>query len=421
MDMQIALDLEVLMTIQRPPWSERSDNVRSAQPAYRALPEHLAYLWQQGGWDSRLAPRDAWRRVLGDEPYPGPLDLATQPTFGPLDAWLDDPTITDVHLNGPGRELITRRSGDGLELGMRETWYPEWYLWLVQQLRARGRGKATDVQLHGTADATRPGRRPCVVRYEVALPPLCQHGPVLTIRVLRPGQLSLQRLIELEMLSAPAAEFLACCMRATIDIVIVGTAGAGKTTLAQALLDTVIDQRIICVEDIPEIVIEYPRTIHLDLAAVEGVTFAGLIRAALHMNAERIVVGETRGAEAYAVLAAARNGYPILTTMHGDSALHGLHNLAAMALEATETQASLEVVYATLNARPMLVVALMRRDGKRQVAEVVELQRQLGAARPTIEPLYERYGGAFVRLTRPSHALHERLEAAGALPKEVEQ
>ena len=139
------------------------------------------------------------------------------------------------------------------------------------------------------------------------------------------------------------------------------------------------------------------------------------------MNAGRIVVGETRGAEAYAVLAAARNGYPVITTLHGDSALHGLHNLAAMALEATETQASLEVVHATLNARPMLIVALTRRDGARQVEEIVEVQRQHGARQPTIEPLYERREGTLAPLTSISPILRHRLAAAGALPKETYQ
>jgi pilus assembly protein CpaF len=277
----------------------------------------------------------------------------------------------------------------------------------------------TDVQLHGTVDMTRPGRRRCVVRYEVALPPLCPHGPALTLRVLRPGSLSLERMVELGTLSGESAEVLACCMRADVDVLIVGSAGAGKTTLAQALLGTVADQRAILIEDVPEIILDSARVVQLDLAAVGGLSFADLLRASLRMNPARIVVGETRGAEAYGLLAAARNGYPILSTLHGDSALHGLHNLAAMALEATETQANLEVVYATLNARPMMIVALARHDGKRHVIEIVEVQRQLGAARPTIEPLYERRDGVLIRLTGLSPALRGRLAAAGALPKEL--
>jgi pilus assembly protein CpaF len=382
--------------------------------------DQLAVLRAQGGWDGRLTPRDAWRRVLGDAPYADPLDLAAYPTFGPLDAWLEDVSLTDIHLNGPGREVTARRSGDVVELGLRETWHGDWYPWLVQQLRSRGRGSATDVQLHGAADASWPGRRPCLLRYEVALPPLCPHGPSITIRVLRPGQLALTRLVEIDVLTAPAAELLAGTMRAGADVLIVGLAGAGKTTLAQALLEVVSDQRIICIEDVPEIMLASERVVRLDLAAVRGLTFAALARSALRMNAQRIVIGETRGAEAYAVLAAARNGYPVLTTLHGESARHGLQNLAAMALEATETQASLEVVHATLNARPILIVALSRRDGVRQVAEIVEVQRSLGASMPTIETLFERGEDGQLRAITPlSHALRHRLEAAGALPKEA--
>lgn len=401
----------------RPPWE---DVGIPAAPAAVTLADRLAMLRDHGGWDGRLTPRDAWQRVHGDAPYPDALDLARQPTFGPLDAWLEDTSLTDIHLNGPGREVTARRSGDVIELGLRETWHPDWYPWLIQQLRSRGRGSLSDVQLHGAVDATWPGRRPCLLRYEVALPPLCAHGPSITIRVLRPGQLTLTRLVELDVLTAPAAELLAGAMRAGADILIVGLAGAGKTTLAQALLEVVYDQRIICIEDVPEILLASERVIRLDLAAVRGLTFADLARSALRMNAQRIVIGETRGAEAYAVIAAARNGYPVLTTVHGESARHGLQNLAAMALEAHETQASLDVVYATLNARPILLIALNRHEGIRQIAEIVEVQRSLGAGTPTIETLFERDADGRLRAITPlSHALRQRLEAAGALPKEA--
>lgn len=77
--------------------------------------------------------------------------------------------------------------------------------------------------------------------------------------------------------------------------------------------------------------------------AAKHLTFADLVRMALRMNPQRIVIGEVRGKEAYAVLASSRNGYPVLTTLHGESARHGLQNLIAMALEARETQARLDV------------------------------------------------------------------------------
>jgi len=405
------------MLSARPPWEQI--NIEIA-PITTTIAEQLTILRDNGGWDGRLTPHDAWRRVFGDTPYPDSRDLAGTPTFGPLDVLLEDMNLTDVHLNGPGREVTARRGGDVVELGLRETWHPDWYSWLVQQLRARGRGSATDMQLHGAADATWPGRRPCLLRYEVALPPLCAHGPSFTIRVLRPGQLMLPRLVEQDVLTAPAAELLAGAMRAGADVLIVGLAGAGKTTFAQALLDVVHDQRIICIEDVPEIMLDSERVVRLNLAGVCGLSFADLVRSALRMNAQRIVIGETRGAEAHAVLAAARNGYPVLTTLHGESARHGLHNLAAMALEAQETQSSLDVVYATLNTRPILVVALARTEGVRQVMEIVELQRSLGANVPTIEALFERGEDGQLRTITPlSHALRQRLEAAGALPKEA--
>lgn len=377
----------------------------------------LARLWQSGGWDYRLTPEDSWQKAHGARPYPGASALAAYPTFGPLDAWLDDPHVTDVQLNGPGRELVTRRSGDSLDRGTRERWHPAWLHWLCAQLQARGSGCATATALRGTADATRPGRRTCLLRYEVALPPLCPHGPAITIRVLRPDEWSLAALVELGALTRPTAELLAGCVRAAVDILIVGPAGSGKTTLAQALLHVISDERLICIEDSPEIVSTSPHTVQLCAGVAEGTSFAELVRAALRMNPGRIVIGETRGAEAYAVLAAARNGYPVLTTVHGDSARHGLHNLIAMALESRETQAQPGVVYSTVNARPMVIVALSWQDGRRRVTEIVEVERQYSAAAPIVTVLYDVRDGPLAYRNPPSAHTQAQLAAARSLPE----
>jgi Flp pilus assembly CpaF family ATPase len=138
------------------------------------------------------------------------------------------------------------------------------------------------------------------------------------------------------------------------------------------------------------------------------------------MNPDYIVAGECLGEESYGLIAAARNGYPILSTIHADSAQHALHNLITMALEATETQSSVSVVHATIKARPMIVVALARRpDGKRQLEEVIEVLQEPGTSTPRTEPLYERtIDDALVQTTPPSHALLTLLATTGSMPKE---
>ena len=419
------------MTDRRPPWQTAAAAPvapLTAAPLASTAPvapldapdtvaEQLALLWRTGGWDARLAPVQAWTRVHGASvPFPDAATWADQPTLGPVDAYLTEPDITDIHLNGVGREVMTRRAGDLVELAMRATWHPAWLSWIVTQLVARGRGRHSAAHLAGTVDMTRPGRKPCVVRYEVALPPLCMHGPALTLRVLRPGAYSLQRLVETQTLSAEAAEFLACCVRANVDVFIVGTAGVGKTTLAQALLGQMTGQRIVAIEDVPELVLPDEHAVHLGLAGAPGHDFADLVRMALRMNAARIVVGETRGREAYAVLAAARNGYPVLTTLHGDTARHGLDNMITMALEASETSAQLDVVHAMINARPAVVVGMARVGGQRRVEEILEVERQFGSARPATETLFARDGDTLIARTHPSSELRTRLARAGALP-----
>ena len=380
------------------------------------LAEQLATLWLHGGWDARLSPALAWTRVHGALSMPASDVLAQLPTLGPVDGYLDEADVTDIHLNGPGREVMIRRAGDPIEIATRSTWHADWYPWLCARLAARGRGRHDAAHMAGTIDMTRPGRPTCLIRYEVVMPPVCVHGPALTLRILRPGAYTLERLVAEHVLSAAAAEVLACCVRANVDVFIAGTAGVGKTTLAQALLAQVAGQRLVCIEDVPELVLPDDHAVHLGLAGASALSYGDLVRMALRMNAARVVVGETRGPEAYAVLAAARNGYPVLTTLHGDSARHGLDNLVTMALEAGETHAQIDVVHAMINARPAVVVGLGRIGGLRRVVEILEVERQFGAARPATEVLFAREGDRLQPRTHGSHELRARLANANALP-----
>jgi pilus assembly protein CpaF len=381
------------------------------------LPDDLRAIWRAGGWDGRLPPESTWLRVHGDRAFPGAEAWARMPTFGPADRLLDDPGITDIHLNGPGIETTIRRSGDAIEVGIGETWHPAWLDWLATQcVRRAGVDGAAGMPVEGTADATRPGRPPCRVRFVIVPPPLCPHGPAITMRVLRPGALTLETLTAREMLTPAAAELLACCVRAHLDVLLVGLPGVGKTTLAQALIGAVADQRLIVLEDVPELALPPARVVRMTTGPDAADLYHRLLRLALRMNPQRIVIGEVRGSEAYAALAAASNGFPVLTTVHGDHAMHGVQTLAVKAAQAQEARGGLETVYAMINARPSIVVGLAQRDGRRTVDEIIELQRQFGAQRPVGETLYARMDGTLRRLAYPSAAVRARLEAAGAWP-----
>lgn len=414
-----------------PPVGAASD--LSDGPADAALRSMMDAMVRSGGWDGRVAPAEAWRRRWDQVPFPSHAQWAQLPTFGPLDALLDDPQVTDVHLNGPGIETMIRRQGDVTEIGIGETWHRAWFPWIAWQCLLRSGGTAAppaarlpaaegtaDAALppsaEGTADATRPGRPPCRVRYVLVAPPLCGHGPSLTLRVLRPGALTLAALVERGMLSRPAAELLAGCVRANIDVYIVGLPGVGKTTLAQALIGTLVDQRLIVVEDVAELVVPPQRAVRLTTGSDGGHDHRAILRLALRMNPQRLVVGEVRGAEAYAVLAAASNGFPVLTTIHGDHALHGMQTFAVKAAQAEDARGGVETVYAMINARPSIVVGIAMRGGQRTVDEIVEIQRQYGAQRPIGEALFARTEHGLRLLAYPSPATRARLEDAHAWP-----
>ena len=412
----------LLADADRPPPVPTGSPVRAAAAADAAdgsegLLDDLRAIWRAGGWDGRLPPETTWLRVHGDRAFPGAEAWARMPTFGPADRLLDDPGITDIHLNGPGIETMIRRSGDAIEVGIGETWHPAWLDWLATQcVRRAGVTGAAGMPAEGTADATRPGRPPCRVRFVIVPPPLCPHGPAITMRVLRPGALTLETLTARKMLTPAAAELLACCVRAYLDVLLVGPPGVGKTTLAQALIGAVADQRLIVLEDVPELALPPARVVRMTTGPDAADLYHRLLRLALRMNPQRIVIGEVRGSEAYAALAAASNGFPVLTTVHGDHAMHGVQTFAVKAAQAQEARGGLETVYAMINARPSIVVGLAQRDGRRTVDEIIELQRQFGAQRPVGETLYARMDGTLRRLAYPSAAVRARLEAAGAWP-----
>lgn len=382
-----------------------------------------AFLAQPMGqvWSATISPVHGWMRALGTVPYPEPATLAQLPTLGPLDHWLADPSITDLVLTGPGRSLGVRQAGDTRDQDSGQVWHADWFPWLVQQLQTHGTHMRLAGSIQGTADVVRPGWPPCRVRYTIWPPPLCAHGPAIIMRVLRPQHWTLDRLVDGGTLTAPAAGVLAACMRAGVSVVVTGLSGSGTTTLVQALLSTLPDQRVTLVEEVPELVTTQAGTTVLDAMQVPEAPLTDLVRQAVRGLPDRLVVGTVRDATAYALLAAARNGTPILTTVRADSAYHGVQTLLALALEAPEAHGQLDVVHVTLKARPLVVVALYRDgQGQRQVADIVELKPEAGPGVPRPEPWYQREAtGALVWTgAHPSAATRQLFLAAGALPKE---
>jgi Flp pilus assembly CpaF family ATPase len=247
-------------------------------------------------------------------------------------------------------------------------------------------------QVGRTIDKSRPlvdARLADGSRVNAVIPPLAYSGPCLTIRKFPARKLVVDDLVRLGAISQAAAEFLRASVLNRRNILISGGTGTGKTTLLNCLSDFIPDQeRIVTVEDTVELQLSKEHVVQLETKAanVEGqgaYTIRDLVRNALRMRPDRIVVGECRGAEALDMLQAMNTGHDgSLTTIHANSAGDVVLRLEVMVQMAADLP--LTSIHRQIASAIDLIVQLQRlRDGRRvvvQVAEVAGLHPQTGRA-----------------------------------------
>jgi pilus assembly protein CpaF len=223
-------------------------------------------------------------------------------------------------------------------------------------------------------------------RVNVVIPPLAIDGPALSIRRFgaeRPGP---RKLVELGTLSEAQCELLEAAVAGRSSVLVSGGTGSGKTTLLNALSSFIgLGERVVTIEDAAELRLQQPHVVRLESRppSVEGmgeVTVRDLLRNALRMRPDRIVIGEVRGAEALDLLTALNTGHDgALSTVHANSpvdALGRLETLALMAGLGLPHEAIAEQVQRGID----LVVHLERRpDGVRRVVDIAEVVRVAGA------------------------------------------
>ena len=314
---------------------------------------------------------------------------------------LADETAQEWMVNGPRR--IFKDTGDRIER-VTDIALPDdrAALRILERLLEHVEGKRLD-RITPLIEA----RLPDGSRLTAAIPPVSSNGHVIfTIRRFRLRANTLAELVELGVLSQHAADFLAACVRARKNIVVAGPVSSGKTTLLNALGGAIPgSERIVVCESGAEL--KLPDLLHNCVAyearpdsadGLPGVSLDQLVASALRLNPSRIIVGECRGPETMAMLWAFATGHAGMTSVHGETADHGLRNLARFALTAgaqiTTEQAldwlrEIEVVIHC--ARPTTY-----QDGEqcflpRQVDEIVEVQGVEGN-RLTVNPLFEGSG-----------------------------
>ncbi len=332
---------------------------------------------------------------------------------GPLAGLLRDPAVTDVLVNGP-REVWADR-GHGL---VREALsFPsddEVRRLAVRLASAAGRRLDTGSPF---VDARLDGG----VRLHAALPPVAVSGVHLSLRIHRASGLDLSRLVASGSLHPSIDEVLEALIASRLAFVISGGAGTGKTTLLGALLArSDPGERILVVEDTAELTVDHPHVVRLQARPpnVEGageITLRELVRQALRMRPDRVIVGEVRGAELLDMLVAGNTGHDGgLTTLHANGVADVPARVEALAMLAGLPRAA---AHSLLASALRVAVHLERgRDGSRRVAEIAVLERGDGDLVRAVTALRWAGGSADVMSGPGAPALSGLLERTGRVP-----
>jgi pilus assembly protein CpaF len=299
---------------------------------------------------------------------------------GPLEPLLRTTGVTDVLVNGPDRVYLDR--GRGLEpTGVRLP-DEESVRRLAQRLAASGGRRLDDATPYVDL------RLPDGSRFHAVLAPVSRPGTVLSLRVPRARVFTLAELVEARALPEEGAWLLRRIVESRLAFLVSGGTGSGKTTLLNALLSLVDPtERLVLVEDASELRPDHPHVVGLETrpANIEGageITLRTLVRQALRMRPDRLVVGEVRGDEVSDLLAAMNTGHEGgCTTLHANSAADVPSRIEGLALAAG---LPLAAVHSQLVSALDAVVHLGRgRDGRRQVREIGTLVEVAGIARVT--------------------------------------
>jgi pilus assembly protein CpaF len=299
--------------------------------------------------------------------------------LGPLEPLLADPEVDEILVSGTAPAWIERRgrlepttARFDSEAALRHA---------IERILAP-LGRRVD-----EAEPLCDARLPDGSRVNIVVPPLALDGPVLTIRRFRRRGFSPDELVANGTLTAPLAELLARAVRRRCNLLVCGGTGSGKTTLLNAL-SSFIDrgERVVTIEDAAELRLCQPHVLRLESRPpnLEGrgeVTVRRLVRNALRMRPDRIVVGEVRGPEALDMLTALSTGHDgSLCTVHAGSAAEALRRLETLALMADLGLPHAAIREQVADAIDLVVCQARAGDGRRRVTSVAEVVRVAGGA-----------------------------------------
>ena len=292
--------------------------------------------------------------------------------YGPLEPYLRDDSVSEIMVNG-AYDIYVERAGKLEEVDL--TFTDDAHVLRIIDRIVSQVGRRID-ESSPMVDA----RLPDGSRVNAIIPPLSLRGPILTIRKFSQDPYSLTDLAAFGTLTSSAAEFLAHCIRGKANMLISGGAGSGKTTLLNALSAYApANERIVTIEDAAELQLQQRHVVALESRPpnIEGqgeVRIRELVRNALRMRPDRIIVGEVRGAETLDMLQAMNTGHEgSLTTIHSNSPRDALHRLEMLTLMAG-MDLPLHAIREQISSAFDLVLHLVRLvDGSRRLSRITEV------------------------------------------------
>lgn len=292
--------------------------------------------------------------------------------YGPIQPLLDDPSVTEVMVNGHKQVYIER---EGKLLKTNITFSNDQAVMNLIERIVLPLGRRVDEETP-TVDA----RLPDGSRVNAVIPPVSIDGPSLTIRKFSRERMRVDDLIRLNSITAHMAEFLRACVVARLNIIISGGTGSGKTTLLNILSEAIPEQeRIVTIEDAAELQLHQEHVVRLEakppnINGAGEITIRHLVRNALRMRPDRIVVGEVRGGEALDMLQAMNTGHDgSLTTVHANAPRDATSRIETLVLLSGFDLPVSVAREQIASAIDVIVQQARLRDGSRKVVSITEV------------------------------------------------
>lgn len=292
--------------------------------------------------------------------------------YGPIQPLLNDPSITEVMVNGP-KQVYIEKEGKLTKVGI--TFEDDAHVIRVIEKIVLPLGRRIDKD-SPNVDA----RLPDGSRVNAIIPPVAIDGPSITIRKFSEEKLTVKNLVEFGSITQTAANFLKACVEAKLNVIISGGTGSGKTTLLNVMSGFIPKtERIVTIEDSAELQLQQEHVVRLetqppDIDNANEVTIRDLVRNSLRMRPDRIVVGEVRGGETIDMLQAMNTGHDgSLTTIHSNSPRDALSRLETTAMM-SGMDLPIQVIREQIASAVDVIVQQSRfTDGSRKVTHITEV------------------------------------------------